>query len=169
MCYEYTGVIREGARAMVRLLPDGASRDAFVLLALSPFKNSRKRLWRWPDVFSFTPHIGMWGESIVPAVEEQLEFARIGGSASLRSAPPIVGTSTNIHDAGKRNKKTKKEKEGTAPLRAALPMQFPPLLARTPLIPGGNHRGRDYDRLNSKHRKTWTAGGYHRQTILLGF
>ena len=134
--YEYTEVIRDGDRAMIRLLPNGSSRDAFVSLALSPFENSRKRLWRWPDVFSFTSPSGMWKGRILPDVEEHKEFARISGSASLRSAPPVVDTSTNIPDAGKRRKKTKKEKERTAPLRAALPMQFLLWLARTPLILG---------------------------------
>ena len=95
LCYEYTETVREGVRTMIRLLPDGANRAAFVFSALSPFKNSRKRLWRRPDVLPFSPSSGMRRGSILPEIDERLESDRTNGSAFLRPAPHI-GESTPI-------------------------------------------------------------------------
>ena len=55
---EYGEAVREGIRALLRILPEGAGRDALVTLALSPYKGSRRRIWRRPNVFSFPPSRG---------------------------------------------------------------------------------------------------------------
>merc|ERR1712112_331320 len=84
--FEYTESVREGVRTLLRMLPDGASRDAFIALALAPHKTTRKRIWRWPNIFSFGSRSGLWRGRILPELEEQLESARITGSMRLRTA-----------------------------------------------------------------------------------
>ena len=74
---------------MIRMLPEGANRDAFVSLALSPCRHSGGRIWRWPNVFSSKSSNGMWQGRILPELEEQLESSRISGSASLRNPPNL--------------------------------------------------------------------------------
>lgn len=60
MRYEYTEAVREGVRTILRLAPGGAARDAFASLALTPYRDSGKRLRRWPTVFSFSSPSGIW-------------------------------------------------------------------------------------------------------------
>ena len=90
--FEFTEAVREGVRILMRLLPDGASREALVALALSPRKSTSKRLWRWPTGFSFSPRPGLWKGRILPELEEQLESARIAGSSYLRAHNATVET-----------------------------------------------------------------------------
>ena len=45
ICYEYTEAVREGVRVILRALPEGCTRDAFTAYALSPYRNSTKRMW----------------------------------------------------------------------------------------------------------------------------
>ena len=85
--FEYTECIREGVRTLIRMSPEGTSRDAFIRLALSPHRKTGTRVWRWPNVFSFTSSSGAWKGRILPEIEEQLEAARINGSALLRHTP----------------------------------------------------------------------------------
>ena len=51
MRYEYTDAVTEGVRDAIRIAPGETEREAFSSLALSPYRNSGKRLWRRPDVF----------------------------------------------------------------------------------------------------------------------
>ena len=44
LCFEYSEVIREGVRTLIRMLPEGANRDAFIALALSPYKKTGRRM-----------------------------------------------------------------------------------------------------------------------------
>ena len=108
ICYEYTEAVREGVRVILRALPEGCTRDAFTAYALSPYRNSTKRMWRWPNVFSFTAKDGMWIGRILPEVEEQLETTRIAGSTHLRTTPSL-GDILGQQDPLK--KKSKKERE----------------------------------------------------------
>lgn len=98
--YEYAEIIREGVRAAIRLLHDGATRDAFASLALTLSGMHAKDSGDWP-MFSFSPAIGMWRGMILPEIEEQLESARISGPASLRNTRPI-GESTPSRLVGRR-------------------------------------------------------------------
>ena len=96
-CYEYTDAERGGVRTMIRMLPEGAYRDAFASPALSPCRHSGKRIRRRPSVFSFKAANGMWRGRILPEVEEQLESSRISGSASQRNTlnvPPPTPSET---------------------------------------------------------------------------
>ena len=56
---EYTDAIREGVTALIRHLPDGANRDAFISLSLSPHKSNNHRLRRRPSAFSFSSRSGV--------------------------------------------------------------------------------------------------------------
>ena len=87
---------------MIRILPEGATREAFAALAMSPYRNSSKRLWRWPNVFSFSAANGMWKGRILPEVEEHLEATRIQGSAHLRTHSFLFENPTDNPDTGKR-------------------------------------------------------------------
>ena len=60
MWAEYGEAVREGIRALLRILPEGEGRDALITLALRPYKGSKSRIWRWPDVFSFTSSRCFW-------------------------------------------------------------------------------------------------------------
>ena len=114
LCYEYTEAVREGVRTLIRLLPEGATRDSFVALALSPHRGSGKRLWRWPNVFSFSASSGYWRGRLLPEIEEQLETARIMGSSQLRSHTiPVNDPGTALPKETNRRNRKKKEKPRT--------------------------------------------------------
>ena len=90
------------------MLPEGAGRDSLVILALCTRKRANKRVWRWPDIFSFESKSGMRRGRILPELEDQLESARISGSAQMRNPPDTGGyTSPPLRN----NKRTKREKE----------------------------------------------------------
>ena len=96
----------------MRMLPDGASREAFTSLALSPHKSTNKRIWRWPNTFSFSSPSVLWKGRILPELEEQLESARIAGSSYLRTHPPANDdVDPGGGGKGKAGKRKKKEKE----------------------------------------------------------
>ena len=74
---------------------DGTTRESFGALAVSPYRDSGKRLWRWPNVFSVTASNGMWRDGILPEVEEQFETSRIMGSSHLRTGEISGGIPAN--------------------------------------------------------------------------
>ena len=76
---EFGEAIREGVRTLLRILPEGANREDLTALALSPYKGSTKRMWRWPDVFDFESSRGIWCGRILPELEDDLGQARIRG------------------------------------------------------------------------------------------
>ena len=118
MCFEYTETIRGGVRTTMRILPEGATREAFAALAMSPYRNSSKRLWRWPNVFSFSAANGMWKGRIIPEVEEHLEATRIQGSAHLRTHSFLfenTGDAPTKGKNGRRNRQGRTETGGDAP------------------------------------------------------
>ena len=96
MWAEYGESVREGIRALLRILPEGAGRGALITLALSPYKGSKRRIWRWPNVFSFTSSRGFWLGRVLPEVEEDLEQTRIRGTkptlpgGEVASVPPVL-------------------------------------------------------------------------------
>ena len=91
MWAEFGEAVREGVRALLRILPEGANREALITLALSPYKRSSKRIWRWPDVFNFESSRGMWCGRILPELEEDLEQSRIKGTRqTLNNADPLI-------------------------------------------------------------------------------
>ena len=59
MWAEYGEAIREGIRSLLRILPEGADRNSLVTLALSPYKGSKKRIWRRPNIFDLSSSSGM--------------------------------------------------------------------------------------------------------------
>ena len=87
MWAEYGEAVREGIRALLQILPEGASRDALITLALSHYKGSKRRIWRWPNVFSFTSSRGFWMGRIPPELEEDLEQTRIRGQKPTMPYP----------------------------------------------------------------------------------
>ena len=97
MWAEYGEAIREGIRSLLRILPEGANRDALITLALSPYKGSKRRIWRWPNVFSFASSRGFWLGRVLPEVEEDLEQTRIRGAkpnpvgGETPRVPPVIG------------------------------------------------------------------------------
>ena len=102
--------------ALIRLLPDGATRESFFALALGPYRDSGKRLWRWHNVFSLTASNGMWRGRILPDVGDQLGTSRILGPMHLRAAPPFGGPpsiSGDLEDPGNKNKKNKNDRTHT--------------------------------------------------------
>ena len=96
--FEYGEAIREGVRSLMRILPEGANREAMISLALSPYGKHGKRVWRWPDVFSFTSKRGMRLGRLLPETEEKLELTRIGGGG-LRPRWRKYGKSGAFGDA----------------------------------------------------------------------
>ena len=127
--YEYIDAIRGGVRAMIRLLPEGATRGSFVSFALSPYRDSGKRLWRRPNVFSLTASNGMWWGRISPEVGEQLGTSRILGSTRLRAAPPFGGApslSNDLKDTGnKKNKNDRTRTGGGSDVHVFTPSEVP--------------------------------------------
>ena len=87
LLYEYAESVREGAMALIRMLPGCADRDALVMFALSPHRYSSRRVWRWPNAFSSKSRSGIWRGRISPELEDQLASSGIAGSAHSR---PIV-------------------------------------------------------------------------------
>ena len=83
-------------------------------MALSPYRNSRKRLWRWPNAFSSPPPNGMWRARILPELEEQLETSRIVGSTHLRTPTSLDEALTEQPDQ-KTQKKKKRKRRRHAP------------------------------------------------------
>lgn len=69
MFYECTEAGREGVRTILRIRLDGSTREAFAPLALTPYRNSSKRLRRWPNVVSFSASNGMRRGRIPPELE----------------------------------------------------------------------------------------------------
>ena len=158
-CYEYTETVREGVRTLLRLLPDGATRDSFVALALGPYRGASKRLWRWPNVFSFSASTGMWRGRLLPEVEERLESSRILGSSQLRPSTflgdtPVVSSLTT-ESAAERKRRLRKQKQLDRTLTGGpqgqvldQPLSF--LNLRSVVI---TRWGETYDQPNSTHLK----------------
>ena len=92
MWAEYCEAIREGVRALLRTIQEGASSDALIALALSPYKGSHRRIWRWPNVFSFTSPCGFWMGRVLPEIEEDSEQTRIRGA----KPNPVVGETPSV-------------------------------------------------------------------------
>ena len=107
MCFEYSEVVRDGVRTLIRMLTDGASRDALIALPLSPYKKTNSRMRRLPNIFSFSAKDGLWKGRILPELNEQLETSRIIGSSPLRQEQ--AGHEDPKPD-GKEPKKGKKKK-----------------------------------------------------------
>ena len=119
--FEYGEAVRGGIRSLMRIPPEGASREALVSLALSPYGKSGKRVWRWPDVFSFTSRRGMWLGRLLPETEEKLELSRIGGvgfgrtggsvNNLLQQGAPDVVQKPSTRTVTKEDKKKKKKRK----------------------------------------------------------
>ena len=114
MWFGYSEAVRGGIRSLLRILPDGSNKEALVSLALSPYGKTGKRVWRWPDVFSFRSRRGMRIGRLLPELGEKLELSRItgagfnhtGGSGGLNTVSNVV-VETNIKGNGKNNRKGK--------------------------------------------------------------
>ena len=113
MWFEYTECVREGVRTLVRMLPEGTSREALATLALSPHRKTGARVWRWPNVFSFKSKSGMWKGRILPEMEERLETARINGSTLNRIPPNAGGIPSNFIRLTKKEKVALKRQQRT--------------------------------------------------------
>ena len=106
---EFGDAVREGVRALLRVIPEGANSDALATLALSPQKRSQHRIWRWPNVISFSSSLGMWQCRILPELEGDSDHARIrsakmGEMASdIHILPPIEN---------RRNRRPVRERNG---------------------------------------------------------
>ena len=96
----------------MRILPDGSTREAFAAIAMSPYRNSSKRLWRWPNVFSFSAANGMWKGRILPEVEEHLEATRIQGSAHLRTHSFLFENTGDAPVGDTKGKNRRKNRQG---------------------------------------------------------
>ena len=44
MWFEHTEAVRDGVRTLIRMLPDGANKDALAMLALSPYQKTQQRI-----------------------------------------------------------------------------------------------------------------------------
>ena len=109
ICYEYTEAERAGVRPTMRMLPGWANRDTMESLSHSPYRHSRKRLWRWPNVFSVSAANGMWMGRILPELYGQQESSRISGSSSLRATNTIIAAPPPSKGNRIQGKKSKRE------------------------------------------------------------
>ena len=80
----YCESIPEGVRALVRILQDGANRDALAALPLSPYKHRKRCIWRWPSIFSYASSEIMRQGRILTELVDQLGKPRIQGAQIRR-------------------------------------------------------------------------------------
>ena len=183
--FEYGESVRGGIRSLMRILPEGANREALVSLALSPYGKHGKRVWRWPDVFSFSSKRGMWFGKLLPETEEKLEMSRIGGvgfgrTGGIHPTPEQPGALNQVKKpdtkvdakaerirkrrlkAQKRNTRTGNSTE-TNPAADSTPVDIIPTGGNGDSYPKGKRlRASEYE-ASKKH----SEGYYYRQTPLL--
>ena len=168
MWAEFGEAVREGVRALLRILPEGANREAIIALALSPYKKSSQRIWRWPGVFNFESSRGMWRGGILPELEEDLEQSRIRGAKAMPSGneTPVLPPLENRRNRRQVSGRTGNSKNPVPSPAANNPIptkkvEFPPPDSGYPL--GKRLRASEFDA--SKQFAPQRTG--HRKVLLL--
>ena len=70
MASRYIAAVKEGARKMVRMLPETVRKGEFRRKALTPMADGRSR-WEFPTTFFMDNATGFWQSIAIPSLEEK--------------------------------------------------------------------------------------------------